>query len=310
MSRSDDGPDAQRRSRMNGSGASADALRSASRRHQADEWALALTSQGLHPRVSGEGGSFVLRVPAHEIGPAEAVLAAYEAENAQARPAEREAPVDPAPLRSASFASAALLAFFLVTGPRDGSVAWFARGSADAAKILDGEIWRVVTALTLHADGPHVAGNALLGALFWGAVSRSLGPGLALGLVTASGALGNLLNAVLRTNAHVSVGASTAVFGALGILAGLALTKRLRLGQRGGRVWIPVAAGLGLLAMLGTGGERVDLWAHAFGLFAGVVLGVGVGWLAPPRPGRLWQWSAGVAGAAALACCWWLALAS
>ncbi len=283
-------------------------LRGALPRRQADEWALALESQGLHPTVAADGRGFSLRVPEVEHEHSEAVLAAYEAENPPASTASRLEPVDPAPLRNASFVSAALLVFFFVTGPRDSAVAWFERGSADAALIFAGEPWRAVTALTLHADGPHVAGNALLGVIFWGAVSRSLGPGLALAWVIASGALGNLVNAWVRTSAHDSVGASTAVFGAMGILAGLALTHRLRLGQRGGRVLGPVAAGLGLLAMLGTAGERVDLWAHAFGLAAGVLLGVAAGRVAPLRPGPVWQWSAGLSAAAAIVAAWNLAL--
>ena len=284
------------------------ALRQALPRRQADEWALALASQGLHPTVGADGRGFSLRVPEAERERCEAVLAAYEAENRPAGAASRVRPVDPASWRNASFVSAALLAFFLVTGPRDPAVAWFERGSADAARIFAGEPWRAITALTLHADGPHVAGNALFGTIFWGAVSRSLGPGLALAWVIAAGALGNLVNAWVRSNAHVSVGASTAVFGAVGILAGLGLTHRLQLGERGRRVMVPVAAGLGLLAMLGTGGERVDLWAHSFGLAAGVPLGVAAGRVAPLRPGRVWQWGAGLFAVAAVVASWNLAL--
>jgi membrane associated rhomboid family serine protease len=283
-------------------------LRRSRRREQADDWALALASQHLRPTVQGDAGGFCLSVPDEEVEHAEAVLAAYDAENRSTPAAKRLDPVDAASLRNASLVSAALLVFFLVTGPRNAAVAWFERGSADASRILDGEPWRVVTALTLHADGPHVAGNALLGAIFWSAVSRSLGPGLALLSVTAAGATGNWINAWLRTGAHVSVGASTAVFGAVGILGGLGLTRRLHLGERGRRIWIPVAAGLGLLAMLGTGGERVDLWAHAFGLFAGVGFGIGAGPLAQRRPGPLWQWSAGLLAVAVVVSSWLLAL--
>jgi hypothetical protein len=36
----------------------------------------------------------------------------------------------------------------------------------------------------------------------------------------------------------------------------------------------PLAAGLGLLAMLGSSGEQTDLGAHLFGLLVGVVAGI------------------------------------
>jgi membrane associated rhomboid family serine protease len=259
--------------------------------------------------VSAGSDGFSLNVPPHEAERGAAVLAAYEAENPPILAAPRVGPLDSASLRSASLVSAALLGFFLWTGLHRNAPDWYERGSADAARILGGEYWRVVTALTLHADGPHVVGNALLGAVFFAVVFRTLGAGVGLACVLAAGALGNGINAAVRSEAHVSIGASTAVFGALGILAGLGLTRRLRLGLRGRRAFVPVAAGLGLLAMLGTAGERVDLWAHAFGLLAGVVLGVGAGGAWSRPPGRLCQVLAGGLAVAAPVGCWILALA-
>ena len=243
-------------------------LRTARHRGKADEWALALASEGLHPAIQREGDGYSICVPEREWERAREVLEAYDAENRRAPPPRESEPVDGEPLRNAILASAALAVFFLVTGVRRGSSIWFERGSADAAKLLSGEPWRAITALTLHADAVHVASNALAGALFWSAVSRSLGPGVALAWVLAAGALGNFANA-----------------------------------------WVPVAAGLGILAMLGTGGERVDLWAHAFGLGAGVVLGIAASRIVPERPGPLWQWGAGLLGAGAILGSWLRALA-
>ena len=96
-----------------------------------------------------------------------------------------------------------------LTGERSQGAFWFVAGRADAKLILAGEFWRCVTALTLHADMPHVLGNAIFGTLFMGAVFRVLGPGLGGTLVLASGIVGNLVNAFLHGSAHSSVGAST-----------------------------------------------------------------------------------------------------
>jgi hypothetical protein len=52
--------------------------------------------------------------------------------------------------------AALLVSFFAVTGPREPGAIWFDRGSASAQQILAGEVWRTVTALTLHADLAHV----------------------------------------------------------------------------------------------------------------------------------------------------------
>ena len=149
---------------------------------------------------------------------------------------------------------------------------WYALGSAHAEKILDGEWWRLVTALTLHSGGVHLAGNIFIGGIFINRLCRDLGSGLGWSLVLLSGILGNLANAIVQSPDHRSIGASTAVFGAVGLLAAInTLRYRPQLRKR----WpMPVAAGFGLLALLGAGGENTDIGAHLFGFCMGIGLGL------------------------------------
>jgi membrane associated rhomboid family serine protease len=70
---------------------------------------------------------------------------------------------------------------------------------------------------------------------------------------------------------------------------------------------MPIVAGLALLAMLGMGGGRVDLWAHLFGFFVGGVIGVLVAFAVPRPPGRGVQWALGGATLAVILYCWTLA---
>ena len=183
---------------------------------------------------------------------------------------------------------------------------WFERGSADAVRILAGEWWRAVTALTLHADAPHLLSNAVAAGLLVSVVCQALGPGVGLWLVLRAGIAGNLAAAFAQPGPHVSVGASTAIFGALGILAALRVTssERVRLGAR--RPWVILAAMLVLLVVFGVGPE-VDVLGHLFGLLAG--LGVGaLGALVVRRPPpALVQWVLVLATAGALAGAWRLA---
>jgi len=265
-----------------------------------------LASAGLSARVRRGPEGFVLGVPADEAERATEALSAYESEN-------RDLPRHPEPVEGGNgFAglavSAALLAFFLLTGPRNAAVSWFERGSADAERILLGELWRTVTALTLHADGGHVLANALFGALFIGAVCSALGAGVGCALVLLSGAGGNLLNALLQGSHHVSVGASTAVFGAVGLLSGLSVARRRQLRSPGRPAWVPIGAGLAILAMLGTTGERVDLWAHLFGFLVGGALGIPVGFALSRPPTAAVQWIFGSGALMVLVYCWALAL--
>jgi membrane associated rhomboid family serine protease len=289
------------------------AIRQTRRRALADEWALVLAAEGFHPSVDGERGGFALAVPGDEAERAKALLEAWEREGRE-RAAEAaaasvpEPSLDPRSGRHALFAALGLLLFFGVTGPVAEN-AWFARGSADAARIAAGEPWLAVTALTLHADAAHVLGNAVAGALFLAGVFRAFGVGVGALLALGAGTAGNLANAwIHRAGTHVSIGASTAVFGALGILAGRALVRGRARGARGRRAWTPVAAALALLAMIGTEGEHVDLWAHLLGLATGGVLGAGALLLGWDSPRRAVQWPAAAAAAAVLVGSWSLAL--
>jgi len=280
-------------------------LRVTSERSLAEEWALVLVSEGFSPRVRPADEGFVLSVPTEEAQQSHVFLSAYENENA--KPQQREEPTAAADAHTGLGVSAALLAFFLVTGPRNPTVLWFERGTADAERILQGEPWRTVTALTLHADGAHVLSNAAAGAIFLSAVCGTLGPGLGCALALLAGAVGNLLTALFHGSSHVSVGASTSVFGAVGVLGGVGVLRRRRIGVRGRRTWVPIAASLALLAMLGTG-PRADLWAHLYGLLVGIVLGISIALTVPHPPGFRAQCVLGGLTAAAIIYCWMIAL--
>lgn len=279
-------------------------VRVARRRRRADEWALVLLSEGLHPRLREAPEGFALEVPAQEAQLAARVLHEYDREESEGPP-----PALHFDLEIGGLVGLALLVFFLALGGADPLPRFLERGVSDAERVLAGELWRTVTALTLHADLRHVGGNAAASTILLGAVCGALGRGIGLALVVAAGALGNALNALLYRADHVSLGASTAVFGALGILVGLSVRSRHRRRIRGRRFWAPIGAGLALLAFLGTGEGRVDIWAHLWGLVAGAGLGLAVAFTpadqARPTTQRL------VLAATLLATlgCWLLALA-
>lgn len=282
-------------------------LRQTSDEKLAGEWALVLLAQGLSPRVRRRPDGAVLSVPQDQVERARAVLSVYESENPK-KPAESLEPTQTAgSLVGSTVAGILILLFFIITDISNSTMAWFERGSADAQKILNGEFWRTVTALTLHADVVHALSNAIAVALFLGVVSSVLGIGLGAALMLMAGAGGNLANAFLHGSAHVSVGASTSIFGAVGLLGGVAVITRGRASSKR-RVWLPIAAAFALLAMLGTGGERVDIWAHLFGLLVGAVLGILVALTTPRPPGLAIQWACGGAAAAVLIYCWIIAL--
>ena len=281
-------------------------LRVTSDHSLAEEWELALVAQGLSPSLSRTWDGFILSVPEEEVGRALVGLSAYERENPPKR--EKDEPAEPPNLVAGASIAGILLLFFFITVAGYPTVQWFERGSADADRILLGELWRTVTALTLHANLVHALSNAIGITLFLGALSTIFGPGLGSALVLLAGAGGNLANALVHGSGHVSVGASTSVFGAVGMLGGLGLARRGRKKVPRRRAWVPVAAALALLAMLGTGGERVDVLAHFFGFLFGGALGLLFAFVTPRPPGFCIQWACGGAAVAVLISCWFLAL--
>ena len=161
-----------------------------------------------------------------------------------------------------------------------------------------GEWWRAVTALTLHLDQAHLLGNLLFGVGIGILAGRVFGPGLAWASILGASAVANYLDMLISPSTHRAVGASTAVFAALGLLAGFAWRQRLTLRERFRYRWAPLFAGVCLLGFLGAGGEHVDVLGHALGFATGIALGWIYARANVPREPR--QWPATCAGAAAL----------
>lgn len=276
-------------------------------RNAIEQRALVLSSQQITCEIRRDQDGWSLLVELQDAERAADALRAYEVEN-RGRKVKPTPPPEYGTSWSGIGMAALLVAFhFAVTDPEAGGV--FQRhGSASAQLILRGEWWRTVTALSLHVDLAHLFSNALSCALFATAVCRSAGPGVGAWGILLAGAIGNALTASYHGANHVSVGASTAIFGAVGLLVGKGLVSGRRLGLRGGRALAPIAAGLGLLAMLGTGGGRTDVLAHVLGLVSGTALGFCYARLRPVPPRKAAQLQLLAAAAGALVLCWVLAL--
>ncbi|HEY6880314.1 MAG TPA: rhomboid family intramembrane serine protease, partial [Polyangiales bacterium] len=122
-------------------------------------WALVLSAKGVSALVQETDGVLELHVAEQDVALANAELDASdreERETARAQAVPTQPPLTKHASTGAVVVALALLAFFAVTGPRAGGSEWFAAGAADAERVVHGEWWRAVTALTLHADSGHV----------------------------------------------------------------------------------------------------------------------------------------------------------
>ncbi len=143
----------------------------------------------------------------------------------------------------------------------------------------NGEWWRIVTAITLHADLAHLAGNLMGIALFTYLCCRYMGNGLAWFLIILVASLSNLTNAYIRLGEpFFSLGASTAVFAALGLLAGFPVGTFLKTREPiQNRDWlIPFFGGCILFAWMGGGEFPTDVMGHVLSFVFGTVVATGI----------------------------------
>lgn len=234
---------------------------------------LVLSSVNISHSISNRDRESIILVSAEDEAEAIFQLQAYIAENKNWPPAkdfseQNNSAIQPPTL----LVIGALLLFYNVTGPWSTDSLWFQSGAGDASAILrDGEYYRLVTALTLHADIVHLLGNCFLGGFLIHFFCRTTGPGLGLFAVLLSATLGNYINVRLHVDNHHFIGFSTAVFATIGMLSIISYHANRRF--VGYHLLVPVMAGAALLAMTGSSGERTDLGAHLFGLISGFFIG-------------------------------------
>ena len=273
----------------------------------AKQRALVLSAVGIDCSLVADDRALALYVSSAEAEDARRQLGHYESENT---PVVRPRFKPTTHGIDAALAYCAVLLFFFGAERRHAlSVDWTVIGAAQAGLIRDGAWWRTFTALSLHADPLHLLSNLASGVIFGILVAQLLGSGLAWLAILLAGALGNALNALVQSPEHTAIGASTAIFGALGILSGYMRRSRVVPWRGGLRRWAPLAGGVMLLVFLGFSGERTDIGAHVAGFATGGVMG----FILAPAADRLEnnprvQWVSGALACGLFFLAWVLAL--
>ena len=281
-------------------------IRAALHKARIHEDSLVLSSQRIRHWIEYDGERYALTLAPRDVEPALEALRQYELENRGYAPQPLDASLDlhASPLLHLAIPTGI---WFWSNTPSWGAWA-YARGSAKAGDLLGGEWWRAITATTLHADLEHLLGNLLSGFFILNLLRRRCGPGTWMPLLTLAAVLTNILTALISAPERTSLGFSTVVFAALGLLAGLEtlfLPKGKRPGLRG---LSPLFAAFFIAVMTGLG-ENSDIKAHFIGFGLGAVFSP-LAYRVSKTPWERWPWQiAGVAATlGAYAWAWWRAV--
>lgn len=146
-------------------------------------------------------------------------------------------------------------------------------GAEDATSIKEGQVWRLITPVLLHAGLIHLFFNLFSQTLIGVPMEFRIGTTRFAAVYLISGFVGCLMSAV-GTPTSISVGASGAILGLVGFQLGFlwCTWKSLEKAQRQAQLQ-SMCFLLLMLVLLGVS-SSVDNYAHGGGLLAGFLLGV------------------------------------
>lgn len=267
------------------------------------DWGLVLASQGIPAKIDNHGGGgWFLLVSAHDGQKAFQAIRLYHTEN-------RGWPWKDTASQGRIFhwgATVWCIVLIIVYWLSPVGSAAKDTGIMDSNAVASGQWWRVFTAITLHADLKHLAGNLAVGVILIGLTMGRFGFGNGLLVPFLAGAVGNLTSLLLNPKPFEGLGASGMVMGALGLLAARSWGRHESETRRGRMA--AIGAGVMLFVLYGVV-PGSDLAAHFGGFVGGLIFG-SVLLLLPDR----WIQSKVVNTTAALslltfiALAWWLAL--
>jgi len=169
----------------------------------------------------------------------------------------------------------------LLTGIKNGPLVQLGVNYGPAVR--QGQYWRLVTCMFLHADFVHIGFNAVglfqLGGLF----ESWLGSWRLLVVYFATGIAGSLVAAGLSGNP--SLGASGAIFGILGALIGFLARRHRSLNPQGKSILMQLLFWAAINVYFGFTNPFIDNYGHLGGCAAGLLIGATLPDPGPePRP--------------------------
>ncbi|HEY6074095.1 MAG TPA: rhomboid family intramembrane serine protease [Anaerolineales bacterium] len=144
--------------------------------------------------------------------------------------------------------------------------------------IRQGQIWRFLTPVLLHASVPHILFNMYALYSLGVGMERYFGHGRFLLLYLLGGFAGNVLSFIVMPDSSFSVGASTSVFGLIAAEGVFLFQNRNLLGRQANRALSNIAFLIVINLLIGLA-PGIDIFGHIGGLLGGLTFA----WFAGPR---------------------------
>ncbi|MCI3985696.1 rhomboid family intramembrane serine protease [Bacillus vallismortis] len=135
--------------------------------------------------------------------------------------------------------------------------------------VANGEWWRLITPVLLHAGFTHLLFNSMSIFLFAPALERMLGKARFLLVYAGSGIIGNIGTYVTEPLDYVHVGASGAVFGLFGVYLYMVVFRKELIGREHSKMILTLLAFAVLMSLINS---NINIMAHLFGLCGGFLL--------------------------------------
>lgn len=146
----------------------------------------------------------------------------------------------------------------------------YAYGVGINGAILEGEVWRLITPIFMHAGLTHFLFNTFAIFIFAPALELLLGRFKFIFLFLAAGLAGNVATLLLGSPMMAYLGASGALYGLLGLYLYMILFRK-ELIDPASRQVVTVMLIIGLIYTVLW--PNINLYAHLFGFLSGLALG-------------------------------------
>jgi rhomboid protease GluP len=136
--------------------------------------------------------------------------------------------------------------------------------------VVNGEYWRLVTPIFMHAGFAHMLFNSFSLVLFGPALEQLLGRTKFILMYLITGIAANIATLILEPLTYTHVGSSGAIFGLFGFYISIIMFRKAMMSRENSQTIMTIA----IIAVIMTFVQsNINITAHLFGMLSGFLIG-------------------------------------